>query len=78
MNATVFMNEMQSVIDQFEKKATSYGPINEDGVEICFVNGYAVLRAEVDYGDETLVCKQEVEFFDEDAAPVLPLYFTTE
>lgn len=78
MNAKVFMNEMQSVIDQFEEQAKEYGTIGEDGVEVCFVNGYAVLRAEVDDGDDTIVCKQEVEFFDEDAAPVRPLYFTTE
>lgn len=78
MNAKVFINEMQSVIDQFEEQAKEYGTIGEEGVEVCFVNGYAVLRAEVDDGDDTIVCKQEVEFFDEDAAPVRPLYFTTE
>lgn len=78
MNAKVFINEMQSVIDQFEEQAKEYGTIGEEGVEVCFVNGYAVLRAEVDNGDDTIVCKQEVEFFDEDAAPVRPLYFTTE
>lgn len=74
MNAKQFMTELQSVIDQFEKKCESYGPITE-GVDICFVNDYAVLRAEVDYGDETLTCKQEVEFFDNDSCPVQPLYF---
>lgn len=78
MNAKIFINEMQSVIDQFEEQAKEYGTIGKEGVEVCFVNGYAVLRAEVDDGDDTIVCKQEIEFFDEDAAPVRPLYFTTE
>ena len=78
MNAKVFMNEMQSVIDQFEEQTKEYGTIGEDGVEVCFVTGYAVLRAEVDDGDDTIVCKQEVEFFDDDASPVQPLDFTTE
>lgn len=78
MNAKVFIKEMQSVIDQFEEQAKEYGTIGEDGVEVCFVNGYAVLLAEVDDGDDTIVCKQEVEFFDDDASPVQPLDFTTE
>lgn len=78
MNAKQFMSEMQSVIDQFEKQAKEYGTIGEEGVEICFVRDYAVLRAEVDGEDDTIICKQEVEFFDDDAAPVQPLYFTTE
>lgn len=78
MEAHNFIKELQSVVEQFEQRAKEYGTINEDGVDICFVNGYAVLRAEVDDGDDTIVCKQEIEFFDEDAAPVRPLYFTTE
>ena len=78
MNAKNFINELKSVLSEFEKRATEYGTIS-DGVDICFPTGnYAVLRAEVEDGDETIVCKQEVEFFDEDAAPVRPLYFTTE
>lgn len=78
MNAKVFMTELQSVIYQFEEQAKEYGTIGEEGVEVCFINGYAVLRAEVEDGDETTVCKQEIEFFDDDASPVQPLYFTTE
>ncbi len=78
MNAKQFMTELQSVIDQFEEQAKEYGTISEEGVEICIVKGYAVLRAEVEDGDETIVCKQEVEFFDDDASPVQPLDFTTE
>lgn len=78
MNAKQFMTELQSVIDQFEERAKEYGTINEEGVEICIVKGYAVLRAEVEGGDETIVCKQEVEFHDNDCCPVQPLYFTTE
>lgn len=78
MEAHNFIKELQSVVEQFEQRAKEYGTINEDGVDICFVNGYAVLRAEVDDGDDTIVCKQEIEFFDENAAPVRPLYFTTE
>lgn len=78
MEAHNFIKELQSVVEQFEQQAKEYGTINEDGVDICFVNGYAVLRAEVDDGDDTIVCKQEIEFFDEDTAPVRPLYFTTE
>lgn len=72
------MTELQSVIDQFEKQSKGYGTISEEGVEICIVKDYAVLMAEVEDGDETIVCKQEVEFFDDDASPVQPLYFTTE
>ena len=78
MEAHNFIKELQSAIEQFEQQAKGYGTINEEGVDICFVNGYAVLRAEVDDEDETIVCKQEIEFFDEDAAPVRPLHFTTE
>ena len=78
MDAQQFMTELQSVIDQFEEQAKEYGTINEEGVEICIVKGYAVLRAEVEGGDETIVCKQEVEFHDHDSSPVQPLYFTTE
>ena len=77
MNARNFIKEMQSVIDKFEERAKEYGTINESGIEICFVNGYAVLQAEVDdENGDTIVCDQEVEFWDEDAAPVKPLYFT--
>lgn len=78
MNARQFMTELQSVIDQFEEQAKEYGTINEYGVGICIVNGYAVLRAEVEDEDETIVCKQEIEFHDNDSCPVQPLYFTTE
>lgn len=78
MTARNFINELSSAIDQFEERAKQYGTINEYGIDLCIINGYAVLRAEVEDGDETIVCKQEIEFFDEDAAPVRPLHFTIE
>lgn len=52
MTARNFINELSSAIDQFEERAKQYGTINEDGIDLCIINGYAVLRAEVEDGDE--------------------------
>jgi hypothetical protein len=72
------MMSLQEAIDNFEKRAQNYGTISGEGVDIQFLDGYAVLRAEVDDGDDTIVCKQSLEFWEEDVAPVKPLNFTAE
>lgn len=78
MTANAFIRELQSLICDFEKKASEYGKLDECGPELTFddIEGYPFLEMEVNDGNKIITCKQKFEIWDEDCHIIRPHEFT--